>query len=122
MLFATVGQGSVFIWMLSAGFLIGLLYDCFRLIRWLTHAGTPLSLFLDALWGAASGAVFCGMLISANYGQLRLYTLTAAGAGFLLYLTAVSVPAEALCRKLLNTLMHFVKILSRFRLFKFVFR
>ena len=122
MLFYTVGQGSVFLWMVSAGFLIGALYDVFRLARCVLSAGTALSLALDAVWGALSGVAFCAMLTLANRGEMRLYALAAAALGCALYAAAVSNPMARLGRALERRIRRLVIILSKFRLFKIVFK
>lgn len=122
MLFYTVGQGSVFLWMISAGFLIGALYDVFRLARCVLSAGMALSLALDAVWGALAGAAFAAMLTMANRGEMRLYTLAAAGLGCALYAAAVSNPMARLARALGGGLHRLVIKLSQFRLFKIMFK
>lgn len=118
MLFSTIGQGSVFLWMLLAGMIIGLLYDFFRLLRCLLRAGAVLTLLLDVLWGACAGAVLAAMLVIANRGQMRLYVLLAVLSGAGLYWAAASRPALLLA----NGLRRLVKKLPRFRLLKIVFK
>ena len=118
MLFHTIGQGSVFLWMLISGMLVGVLYDLFRLVRYLLHAGTALTLVLDLIWGACGGIVLAGMLVIANRGVLRAYVYLAALAGFVLYMMAASRPALALLRRG----MELVQKLSRIRLLRAVFR
>ena len=49
MLFHTIGQGSVFVWMMIAGMLAGLLYDGFGLIRCIFRMGAGMTALLDAL-------------------------------------------------------------------------
>lgn len=118
MLFATVGQGSVFLWMLLAGMLIGLLYDGFGLLRYVLRAGTALTMLLDVLWGAASGVLLAVMLVIANRGRLRLYVLAAVLLGFVLYRAAASRPM----RMAVGRVGRLVKKLPIFRLLKIVFR
>lgn len=122
MLFYTVGQGAVFLWMVSAGFIIGALYDVFRLARCVLSAGTPLNLALDAVWGALAGAAFAAMLTMANRGEMRLYALAAAGLGCALYAAAVSNPMARLARALGRGVHTIVIKLSKFRLIKIMFK
>ena len=118
MLFETIGQGSVFLWMLLAGMLIGLLYDLFFFARLLLRAGTALTLAMDILWGALSGVLLAAMLVIANRGRVRLFVLIAVLAGFLLYRAAASRPAMFLA-KLFGSA---VKKVSQFRLCKIIFK
>lgn len=118
MLFYTIGQGSVFVWMAFAGMMIGLLYDFFRLLRCLFHAGTAVSLLLDCTWGVLSGAVLAVMLVIANRGEMRLYVLLAVLAGFALYWAAASRPMQLLW----GAIYGIVKKLPRFRLFDIIFK
>lgn len=118
MLFYTIGQGSVFLWMIFAGMLIALLYEFFRLLRCLFGGGTAVSLLLDSAWGAVSGAVLAVMLVAANRGELRLYVLIAVLSGFLLCRAAASGPILLLWRMGKCT----VEFLSRFRLLDIIFK
>lgn len=118
MLFYTIGQGSVFLWMTFAGMLIALLYEFFRLLRCLFGGGTAVSLLMDCLWGSMSGGVLAVMLVAANRGELRLYVLLAVLGGFLLCRAAASGPIGLLW----SVMERIVKFLSRFRLFDIVFK
>jgi spore cortex biosynthesis protein YabQ len=118
MLFATVGQGSVFLWMLLCGMLVGAVYDCFRLLRCLLRAGAALTLALDAAWGVCSGVLLALMLVIANRGDMRPYVLLAVLLGFGLYAAAASRPAAWLARRGMGC----VQKVSRFRLLRAVFK
>ena len=73
MLFETIGQHRVFLWMLAAGMLIGAWYGGMAGVRRLLAAGVWLSLVCDVIFGIGAGAIFCAALFTANYGALRLY-------------------------------------------------
>lgn len=118
MLFYTIGQGNVFLWMAFAGLLIGFGYDCFRLLRCLFRVGAVGTLLLDCLWGVVSGVVLACMLVIANRGELRAYVLLAVLCGFLLYGAAASRPMLLLARRV----RRLVKKLPRFRLLDIVFK
>ena len=118
MLFATVGQGSVFVWMLLCGMLLGVLFDCFRLLRCILHAGAALTMALDVLWGALGGVLLAGMLVVANRGQMRPYALLAVLLGFGVYAAASAAPVAWVARGVKRC----VQKLSRFRLLRAVFK
>ena len=118
MLFYTIGQGSVFLWMAFAGMLVALLYEFFRLLRCLLGGGITVSLILDCLWGVVSGVVLAVMLVAANRGEMRLYVLAAVLGGFLLCRAAASGPILLLWRMG----KWVVEFLYRFRLFDIIFK
>ena len=118
MLFHTIGQGSVFVWMMIAGMLAGLLYDGFDLIRCIFRMGAGMTALLDALWGMVSGVLLAVMLVIANRGQMRAFVLLAVAAGFGLYRAAASRPVMHLARGV----GRIVKKLPRFRLLDIVFK
>ena len=70
MLFATIGQWKVFVAMMAAGLLVGLVYDLLAALRRLLRAGPLLSLCADLAFGLAAALVLGGALTFANYGQM----------------------------------------------------
>ena len=118
MLFATVGQGSVFLWMLLCGMMVGVMYDFFRLLRCVLHAGPWLTLALDAIWGICGGVAVSVMLVIANRGALRPYVLAAVLMGFGVYMLSASRPMVRLGRRMYIA----VQKLSQNRLLRAVFR
>ncbi len=85
MLFRTAGQSLAFLFMLSCGVKIGVCHDALRLLRRLFRPGAALSLALDLSFGAGAAALLIASLVRALDGELRLYALMGALAGFLLY-------------------------------------
>ena len=71
MLFSTAGQGWVFVWMLAAGALIGAWYALLAALRRLLCAGFWLSLAAATDLGAGAAVLFCGALVTADYGRVR---------------------------------------------------
>lgn len=98
MLFQTAGQSAAFLLMLACGLEIGLAYDLLRLLRRLFRPGVMLSLALDLLFGAAAAGLLIASLLKALDGELRLYALMGALAGFLLYGATLSRLLEALLK------------------------
>lgn len=122
MLFATIGQGWVFLWMLGAGALIGVWYALLAAVRRLLCAGFWLSLAADLAFGAGAAAVFCAALVAANYGALRLYAVLGAALGFALFAAGVYPPGRRAARALAGAARRiFVKIRG-FRWIKVIFR
>lgn len=89
MLFATMHQGLLFLWMAAAGALIFLWYLLLRGLRRLVEAGIMLSLGCDLLFGLGAAAILLFFLISGCCGALRPFALLAAALGFGLCAAAV---------------------------------
>lgn len=122
MLYATAGQGWVFVWMAAAGALIAAWYGVLAGLRLLLAAGFWLSLAADVAFGAGAAAIFCAALVAADDGRVRLYAILAAALGFMLFAGAAFAPARAVARRLASRLRHiFVKIRG-FRWIKVIFR
>ena len=122
MLFATIGQFSVFVWMLAAGALIGLWYAALAALRRLLRAGFWLSLAADIAFGAGAAVIFAAALVTANYGQLRLYAALAALMGFGLCAAGVYPPALGAARALAGGARRIFAKLKDNRWIKVIFR
>jgi len=90
MLFSTVGQGYVFLWMAIAGLLIGALYTLACGVRRLMEAGFWLSLAIDCVFGLGAAMILVAALITGTYGVVRLYGFLGAAMGELLYFVGVA--------------------------------
>ena len=122
MLFSTAGQGWVFLWMLAAGALIGAWYALLAALRRLLQAGFWLSLAADAAFGAGAAAIFCGALVAADYGRVRLFDVLAALMGFFLFAAGAFPPARRAAGALAGAARRiFVKI-REYRWIKVIFR
>ena len=111
MLFATVGQGWVFLWMVAAGALIACWYALLAALRRLLTAGFWLSLAADAAFGVGAAAVFCGALVSADYGRVRLFSILGTLTGFALCAVGLFSPARGVAAAMKRGIRHiFVKI------------
>ena len=122
MLFSTVGQGWVFVWMTAAGALIAAWYALLAALRRLLSAGFWLSLAADAAFGVGAAAIFCGALVTADYGRARLFSAMGALIGFGLCAAGLFPPARRIAAAVAGAARHiFVKI-SGFRWIKVIFK
>ena len=94
MLFATIGQGAVFLVMLGAGLAIGVLTLLSEALRRILQAGRALSLAVDLAAGLLAAAVLIAALIFADYGRIRIYQLLGAALGLALFRFALTSPAR----------------------------
>ena len=102
MLFGTIGQARVFLWMLAAEVLI--------------------SLAADLAFGLGAAAIFCLALFTANYAALRLYAVLAAVLGFTLFMLGAYPALRRLFLTFYNLVCHFISGIARFRWIKVIFR
>ena len=122
MLFSTIGQGSVFVWMMAAGAMMAAWYALLAGVRRLLCAGFWLSLAADVAFGVGAAALFCGMLYLANYGQLRLYAALGALAGFALFAAGTFAPARHAAAGGARWIRHTFDKIRGIRWIKFIFR
>ena len=122
MLFATIGQFPLFLWMTGAGILTGMLYTFFSLLRRLLEAGFWLTLLADILFGLCAAVILTGALLAGNHGQVRPYALIGALTGFVLYFLGphhcVLKAASAIAR----TIRRISVTIREFRLIKVIFK
>ena len=122
MLFSTVGQGWVFLWMVAAGALIACWYALLAALRRLLAAGFWLSLAADVAFGVGAAAIFCGALVAADYGRVRLFSIAGALVGFALCAAGLFSPARRLAGALAGRFRRiFVKIRA-YRWIKVIFK
>ena len=122
MLFSTIGQIHVFLWMTGAGLAIGALYSLCAWLRRLLCAGFWLALIIDALFGLGSALLLIVTVLIASRGSLRLYELLGAALGSILFeLGPRPVIEESASAVWLRIRRLFQKI-AKFRLIKVIFR
>ena len=112
----------MFVWMVAAGALIALWYGLLAALRRLLAAGLWLSLAADLAFGAGAAAIFCGALVAANYGRLRLYAVLAALLGFGLCASALFSPVRRAAAAFARAVRRILVKISGFRWIKVIFR
>ena len=122
MLFATIGQWKVFVAMMAAGLLVGLVYDLLAGARRLLRAGPLLSLCADLAFGLAAALVLGGALTFANYGQARLFAFLGACAGAALYAFGPHRLGRRLLRAIVRKFRRIWRRIAKFRPIKVIFR
>lgn len=122
MLFATAGQGALFVWMLASGVVIGIWYLLTALLRRILQAGFWLTLACDLAFGVGCAAIWMAFLVAGNYGRVRLFTVIAPVLGVLIFACAAAPAVNALERALRKAICHIVAALSGNRLIKVIFR
>ena len=122
MLFATVGQGARFVWMLAAGAAVGAWYMLTALLRRFIQAGFWLTLACDLLFGVGAAVILIAALIVGSYGQARLFDILAATIGAILFGAGILSSIWAILRKIRRKMRHILGILAKKRLINIIFK
>ncbi len=122
MLFETVGQGWVFLWMALFGAAGGALYLLCAALRRLLRAGAWISLAVDLAFSLGLTSLFLAGLLTAVAGRFRLYCLLGFILGFALFLSGPAWAAAGLFRRILTKLRQAIHVLSKNRLIKVLLR
>lgn len=122
MLFYTIGQVHILLWMVGAGLAIGALYTLCALVRRLLCAGFWLTLFIDALFGFCAALVLIVAALTADYGRIRLYELLGAALGAILFDLGVRPLIEWLISWAARGIGRLFKIITNNRLIKVIFK
>lgn len=122
MLFSTIGQIHVFLWMVGAGLAVGALYALCALLRRLLCAGFWLTLTIDALFGLGAAVILILAALIASYGRLRLYELLGAALGAILFELGVRPPVEWLLGRLADGVRRLFHRIAKFRPIKVIFK
>ena len=122
MLFATMGQGLLFLWMMAAGALVCLWYFITAGLRRILQAGFWLGLGCDLLFGAGAAVLLLAFLVAGSHGALRPFAILGASMGAGICAFAL-LPLLHAAGKLLRRLRRrIVTALSENRLLKVIFK
>lgn len=122
MLFYTIGQFRIFLWMAASGLVIGAWYAFLAFVRRLLQAGFWLSLAADLAFGTGAAAIFLAFLVAANYGRLRLFAVLGMLAGCALFAFGLYPPLNALTRALRRGFLRAYNKLKQNRLINVILR
>lgn len=122
MLFSTISQPLIFLWMMFCGGVIALWYALTALIRRITQAGFWISLMCDLVFGIGCAVIFILGLVIADYGRLRLYSVLGAVLGAIMTKFALITPLCCVFGRIGSFLMGIVTKLAEFRTIKVLFK
>ena len=83
-------QVYVFIAFILNGFLIGIIFDCFRILRKSFKTPDFVTYIEDILFGIITGLLILYSILKFNNGELRLFLFIGIFLGLLLYLLVFS--------------------------------
>ena len=91
MILSMSGQAWLFLATAAAGFVIGFVYDIFRIIRkTVPHRPFAVQIEDTVYWVSVSLLMFYFML-HRNYGEIRFFSIVGVALGMTIYFTSLSV-------------------------------
>ena len=122
MLFSTIAQPQMFLWMMLSGMIAALWFEIVDGTRRLMQAGRLLSLFTDMVFASGLAAILILFFLWGNYGQFRLYALIASACGFGMCYFGLLKPVKAIFARLLKRVSGFMEGLAKKRPFNIIFK
>lgn len=83
-------QALVFSLCIAGGFILGVLFDIFRIIRRAVNAGNVVTGVLDFLFWVLAAVLVFGTIFIINNGEVRAYEFLALALGLVLYFVCIS--------------------------------
>ena len=118
MLFSTIAQPLIFLWMMFCGGIIALWYGAMKAVRRITAAGFFLSLFCDLIFSLGCAVILVAGLIVADYGRVRLYSLIGALLGTIMTHFALISPLQVIFSQIWTKFHGIMTKLAKNRLIK----
>lgn len=86
----TIDQSYIFMATVYGGLIAGIIYDVYRSLRRVLHAGKAVTAVFDILFSLCALAIAAGVLYTVNKGELRAYTFLGFALGFAIYIVGIS--------------------------------
>lgn len=83
-------QAYIFLIFIFVGFIIGIIFDLFRVLRKSFKTNDIITYIEDIIFWVIAGAIILYAIFKFNYGQIRLYMLLGIILGGMLYLLVFS--------------------------------
>lgn len=113
-------QMSRFFYSLGFGFLLGILYDVFRIVRLAVSNAKPFVAVMDFLYFVVCGILSFFFVLVTDEGNLRIYTVLGEVLGWMIYYFSFGVIAMRVTAIAVNGIRRLARLI--FRPFVFVFR
>ena len=90
MILSMWGQAGTFLATAAAGMVLGILYDCFRILRRVLRHTTAITTIEDAIFWVASTLLMFAFLLNRNFGDIRSFIFMGLALGAILYFFMLS--------------------------------
>jgi len=91
MILSMSGQAWLFLTTVAAGFIIGLVYDIFRILRKAFRHRQWAVQLEDILFWVAGALLMFYFMLQSNYGEIRFFTIMGAALGMVIYFCSLSL-------------------------------
>ena len=113
MILSMSGQMWLFLSTVAAGFVIGLLYDIFRIMRkTVRHSGWAVQLE-DILFWLCTTVIMFYFMLHRNYGEIRFFSIVGSSLGMILYFNSLSIFVVKACVSVIQFLKNAVSAIVR---------
>lgn len=114
-------QLYVFLAFILNGFLIGLIFDCFRIMRKIFKTADFVTYIEDILFGIITGLLILYSIFKFNNGELRFYLFVGIFIGVFIYLLCFSKAFIKISTFIISIIKKIVKVLIIIPI-KFIFK
>lgn len=101
-----LNEAAAFVWMVCYGFAVGFLFDLTAFFRRLVRPGGFSSFFIDLFYCLMVGVGFLFFLYAGWQGEMRLYWILGAVAGFGVYYVGPGRGIRRMAAKWANKIRH----------------
>lgn len=96
------------------GFIIGILFDIFRVLRKVFKTSNLITYIEDVLFWILTGMIIVYGLVTFSYGEIRLYTILMIITGVIIYYLCISKYIILINVKLLNGIKRIISNILKF--------
>ena len=106
MILSMSGQAAAFLATAAAGAVLGMLYDCFRILRRVWRHKTVTTTIEDAIFWLVSTLLMFAFLLNRNLGDIRAFIFMGLALGAVLYFLMLSRYFTKFAMAVLRRLKH----------------
>ncbi|MDR1100847.1 MAG: spore cortex biosynthesis protein YabQ [Clostridiales bacterium] len=110
-------QFFVFVGSLVCGFILGIIFDLFRIHRRFFRVGKKITTIQDIMFGIIAALVVLQFMLAANDGEVRAFELASIGIGGLIYFAFLSRVCTKICMILIGVIRKTADFLFKVVLF-----
>ncbi len=109
----TTNQAFVFLSTVYTGFAIGLIYDLYRMIRYIKRFGNIITGLMDLLFWIGVSAISFIVIFEVNDGEVRFYTIAGLAIGWALYALILSPYVMKILLFICNMIAKLIKFIVK---------
>lgn len=106
-------QARVFLLSLGFGFILGILYDVFRIVRLVVSPGRRIVIIYDVVYVALSAVLSFLFFLAVNDGSVRAFSLFALLLGWLVYYLSLGIFVIKISEALVRFTRRLIYLITR---------